>query len=101
MPVLRQKSRKFVQQPIATCWQWSMESSDGRSTYEPARPPSLRRDSNRSTVQPRGASAAAAANPANPPPTMATRGVTEGGPFAIVALATHEKDATGQPQLLR
>ena len=76
-PVVRQRSRKFVQQPMATCWQASTRPPPTGSSNEAARPPHRLRDSSTVTATPRSTSAAAAARPARPPPMIATRGTED------------------------
>src|SRR5262249_40078285 len=75
MPVRRQRSRKFVQQPIATCGERSTSCCALVSWYDPARPPSAGACSNNSTSAPRSTAATAAASPATPPPMTATVGL--------------------------
>jgi hypothetical protein len=55
---------------MLTCWQLSIGVFVSLSKNELARPPNRGRDSSKVTLMPRSANAAAAANPANPPPTM-------------------------------
>src|SRR5215475_12463545 len=58
---------------MLTCWQASISCPVAASVKEPARPPVRLRDSRRVARKPRGASADAAASPANPAPTIRTR----------------------------
>src|SRR5262245_21648352 len=74
MPTVLQKWAKLLQQPMLTCWHASIICPLTGSMNEPARPPRRLRDSKRVMRNSRGASAAAAANPARPPPTIATLG---------------------------
>src|SRR5579875_216560 len=83
MPTVRQKWAKLVQQPMLTCWQASIVCPLATSVKELALPPNRCRASSNVTAKPRGASAAAAANPANPAPMIATRSV-------MIVAALHE-----------
>lgn len=58
---------------MLTCWHASTSCPVAGSVNDPARPPSRGRASSTVTREPRGASPAAAASPARPPPTTITR----------------------------
>ena len=73
-PTRRQKSARFVQQAMLTCWQLSTSSPVTGSVNELARPPSLGRLSSSVIRRPRPTSPDAAARPARPPPTITTWG---------------------------